>query len=289
MLPPSGNWRKHVSTPLITIFVRHSAGFKYAGDEFARRCDCRKHFSWTQNGTQHRVKAGTRSWEEAAAIKRQLRVQLAGRTSETRQEDGARPLQEGIRIFLDQKRYAASRPECSGNTHASWNDSRRVVRIKACSRFKASHANCSRAFAPRGRRFIQAATQEPKSGDVSAAFSVMAPRLNGWIVTPALPKIKVEESRTLPLTSAEYKRLLDAVYGQIADRAQADRVHALFQLMRHRGLPILDALTLEPTRSTRCVKGPLSHRNGPPESRHTSERANSSRSRQRVAQDHQRQ
>jgi integrase/recombinase XerD len=35
------------------------------------------------------------------------------------------------------------------------------------------------------------------------------------------------------------------VHGQIADAQQAARVHALFQLMRHSGLAIRDALTLE--------------------------------------------
>jgi site-specific recombinase XerD len=62
---------------------------------------------------------------------------------------------------------------------------------------------------------------------------------------PALPRIKVEEPPTLPLSEADYTRLLNAVHGQIADRAQADRVHALFQLMRHSGLAVRDALTLE--------------------------------------------
>ena len=43
-----------MSTPLITIFVRHSTidgkPCKYAGDEFSKRCDCRKHLRWTANG-----------------------------------------------------------------------------------------------------------------------------------------------------------------------------------------------------------------------------------------------
>ena len=60
---------------------------KYSGDEFSRRCNCRKHFRWTQNGTQYRRKAGTRSWEEAEEIKRQFQDQLAGRTHEQGPED----------------------------------------------------------------------------------------------------------------------------------------------------------------------------------------------------------
>ena len=61
---------------------------------------------------------------------------------------------------------------------------------------------------------------------------------------PALPKIKVEEPPTLPLTPREYDRLLDTVHGVVPETAQA-KVHALFQLMRWSGLAIRDALTLE--------------------------------------------
>ena len=49
-----------MATPVITIFVRHSEGCKYEGDEFSRRCDCRKHFRWTANGKRYRQPAGTR-------------------------------------------------------------------------------------------------------------------------------------------------------------------------------------------------------------------------------------
>jgi integrase/recombinase XerD len=67
-----------------------------------------------------------------------------------------------------------------------------------------------------------------------------------WIPRiPPLAKIKIEEPPTLPLTAAEYTRLLDAVYGTVADPKQRERVHALLQLMRWSGLAIRDALTLK--------------------------------------------
>ena len=47
-------------TPVITIFVRHTPGCKYAGDEFCKRCNCRKHLRWSLGGEQHRKQAGTR-------------------------------------------------------------------------------------------------------------------------------------------------------------------------------------------------------------------------------------
>src|SRR5215469_4193280 len=103
-----------MSTPVVTIFVRH--GFrngkpcKYTGDEFSRRCNCPKHFRWTQNGTQYRRKAGTRSWERAEEIKRQLQDQLAGRTTETRPEDNVRAVSEAVGLFIKDKKVQGVTP-----------------------------------------------------------------------------------------------------------------------------------------------------------------------------------
>jgi hypothetical protein len=99
-----------MSTPVITIFVRHSAGCRYAADEFSRRCNCRKHFRWTQNGTQYRRKAGTRSWEEAEEIKRQLQDQIAGRVPETRPEDNTRYIATAVDLFIQDKKVQGITP-----------------------------------------------------------------------------------------------------------------------------------------------------------------------------------
>ena len=58
--------------PSITIFVRHAAGCKYAGDETARRCNCKKHLRWVHEGRQFRRSAKTRSWEQAEDERRNL-------------------------------------------------------------------------------------------------------------------------------------------------------------------------------------------------------------------------
>jgi len=67
-----------MSTPLITIFVRHSPGCKYAGDEFAKQSRCRKHMRWSLGRKQSRKQAGTRSWVEAEDAKARLVAQLSG-------------------------------------------------------------------------------------------------------------------------------------------------------------------------------------------------------------------
>ena len=66
-----------------------------------------------------------------------------------------------------------------------------------------------------------------------------------WLARiPTLPKIKVEEPPTLPLSSEEYARLLNAIRSTVTKDKQA-AVHALINLMRWSGLAIRDALTLK--------------------------------------------
>ena len=68
-----------MDAPLITIFVRHTAACKYAGDEFNKRCGCKKHLRYSLKGKQYRVKTGQRSWAGAEQVKRKLEAQLTGR------------------------------------------------------------------------------------------------------------------------------------------------------------------------------------------------------------------
>ena len=65
------------NVPVITIFVRHSAACNYKGDEFCRRCNCRKHLRWTADGVQYRRSAKARTWAEAESQKQYLIEQLS--------------------------------------------------------------------------------------------------------------------------------------------------------------------------------------------------------------------
>lgn len=71
-----------MSAPLITIFVRHAADCPHAGDEFSKRCKCRKHFRWSMNGKQYRQTAKARTWAEAETNRHTLEDQLAGKEPE---------------------------------------------------------------------------------------------------------------------------------------------------------------------------------------------------------------
>src|SRR5271156_1697872 len=96
-------WKVKPGPPLITIFVRHYPGCRYVGDEFEKRCHCRKHLRWSQDRKQQRVSAQTRSWSEAENKKRELEDQLAGRVPEVRAEEAQRTVQASIDVFLKDK------------------------------------------------------------------------------------------------------------------------------------------------------------------------------------------
>src|ERR1019366_5666709 len=181
-----------MSTPVITIFVRHSAKndkpCKDADDEFSRRCDCKKHFRWTQNGTQYRRKAGTRSWESAEEIKRQLQDQLAGRTPETRPEDNVRTVTEAVDLFIMDKKVQG-------------------VSDGVVSRYKSElgrfQAYCERENVFTVARITREPVRERLRSFLRYCFECR------WLDRiPAVPKVEADEPPTFPLTAAEYARVL---------------------------------------------------------------------------------
>ena len=245
-----------MGTPVITIFVRHSEGCTYTGDEFSRRCSCRKHFRWTQNGTQYRRKAGTNSWAEAEEIKRQLQDELAGRTPEVRPEDNVHPVSEAVDLFITDKKVQG----ISGGV---------VSRYKSeLGRFQ---AYCERENVFTVARITRelltgyAATWEEHYPSSNTRASVRE-RLRSFLRycfecrwldrIPAVPKVEADEPPTLPLTEAEYKRVLATIDSVRPLRSDAKgvtrllspetkaRLRGLIQLMRWSGLAIQDAVKI---------------------------------------------
>jgi integrase/recombinase XerD len=239
-------WSVKPGPPIITIFVRHTKDCKYAGDEFEKRCRCRKHFRWSQDRKQHRVSAGTRSWAEAEEAKRRLEDQLAGRIpDEVKAAEAQRGLQASIDIFLQDKKNQGITDKVVGKY------TRELCRL--------------REYCERERIFtVQGITRELLTGFCATwpelypstyTRSKVRERVRSflrycyeaqWIPRiPPLAKIKIDEPPTMPLTADEYARLLDAIYGTIEGKERQTQVHALIQLMRWSGLAIRDALTLK--------------------------------------------
>ncbi len=227
-----------MSTPLITVFVRHTPGCKYGDDEMCKRCNCRKHIRWTQNGVQHRRKAGTRSWEAAEALKRQIEDQLAGRTPTV--PATGKLLTDAQDDFL---KYKAVQ---QGTEPAAYK--REITRLVGF-------------LTNRGVFVVQGITRElltqfmatwPEMYPSSHTRQIVRARMrcflrycyqSQWLArVPDLPSPPNEEPPTMPLTDAEYAALLAAV-PKVAPGYEL-KVCTLVRLMRHTGLALGDALKL---------------------------------------------
>ena len=233
--------------PLVTIFVRHSAECKYAGDEFEKRCRCRKHFRWTQNGKQYRRKTGTRAWAEAEQLKRELEDQLAGRlpAPETGKPAG-KTIADAVELFLKDKKVQGV---CANVTYKYTRelerlqrhcDANRVLVVQGITRELLTNY-CSTWEALYPSTITRAKMRERLRSFLRYCYEAQwLPRI------PQVPKIKIEEPETQPLTAEEYARLLDAIYVTVeASDAQQAKIHAFIQCMRWSGLAMLDALKLK--------------------------------------------
>jgi integrase/recombinase XerD len=223
-----------VSAPVITIFVRHSPGCKYAGDEFCKRCNCRKHFRWTQGGKQFRRTAGTRSWAEAEDNKAQLADQLAGRQPA---RATGQLLIEAIKTFDANKEAQGVKPRVR---------SMYARELKRLREFSERHGLITVAQALTMENLIALRSTWNVVYPSSSSRAVVQKHLNNflrfcydakWIDRiPRLSPIKIDSPETLPLTATEYAKILKAATG---------KTRVLIQLMRWSGLAVRDASTLK--------------------------------------------
>jgi site-specific recombinase XerD len=234
-----------MNTPLITIFVRHTPGCKYAGDEFCKRCNCRKHFRWTQAGKQQRRKAGTRSWTEAEEQKRRLEDQLAGRTSQVDPAEKRTPIDEAVRLFMAAKKNDGLEPPSLVKLQKS------VDRVQAFAEgagllflddinlthvstwpwtnyFKTTHA--LRNNQSRVKSFFR---YFETAGVLSASPA------KAW------KSVKGKVEQVSGFTAEEYTRILKAVPKCGWSEETQSKMRELVQVMRHAGLAMIDACCLE--------------------------------------------
>jgi integrase/recombinase XerD len=255
-------------TPTITIYVRHSADCKHQGDEFYRRCNCRKWLRWTPvDGERVRIPAKTRSWAEAEQAKRDQEDSMAGRTN-VNSPDGTKNIREAIEVFVADKMNEDLSPDLITKYRlhlgrlASYCEGRGVYTVGGIDRELVTH------FCSTWKDLYPSGNTRSKLRERYKSFMKFC-RDAKWVgEVPQWPKMKVDEVPTLPLTKDEYTRLLDAVFvvvkapeNAVVDNQTYDywtkRIHALFQLMRFSGLSIQDALTL-PRRE--LIKDAAGHR-----------------------------
>ena len=225
------------AAPVITIFVRHTPGCKWEGEEFAKGCRCRKHFRWSQGGQQHRRKAGTRSWAEAEEQKRRLEDQLAGRKPEPGADELL--LSKAIETFNANKEAQGIKPRVRAmyarelKRLQDYSEARRLYSVRQAldiDNLIGLRGTWSKVYKSSWSRLV---VQKHLNHFLKFAYNA------GWIDRqPKLSPIKVDEPETEPLTDAEYKKLLEHAEGKTA---------VLIQLMRWSGLAIRDASTLKRT------------------------------------------
>jgi integrase/recombinase XerD len=243
-----------MSTPLITIFVRHTPDCKApkilrkvkgkdkkVWDEFYKRCDCKKHLRWSVKGKQYRKATGARSWADAEQAKAELAAQLSGQAPAA---DTGKMIAAAVELFALAKAQKRS-PGVQG-------------------RYKVELGRLQAFCEGRGVYTVAGITSElliryiatwPKVYKSTQTQSMVLSRLRNFLRfcyhqrwldrIPETDAIAVDVSPTMPLTAAEYGSLLTRATG---------RTRAIIQLMRWSGLAVRDASCLR-SDALVCVKG----------------------------------
>jgi integrase/recombinase XerD len=241
------------SVPLITISVRHSSDCPHVGNSSYKRCQCRKSLRYFHNGKQRTISAKTRSWALADDAKRKLedkfRAADPSRPIANVSVNGAtRPtIEKAVELFLSDKKTQG----IDATAYA------KHVRELGRMRF---------FMEKRGRMFpheigladlteFRATWVHHYSSSLTRAK--VQERLRGFLrycsntkmieQIPHLSPIKITEPPTLPLTEAQYAKLLEIIPVEFKSADRVRRMHALVRLMRFSGLAIQDAVTLERT------------------------------------------
>jgi integrase/recombinase XerD len=223
-----------MDAPLITIFVRHTAACKYAGDEFNKRCGCKKHLRYSLKGKQYRVKTGQRSWAGAEQVKRKLEAQLTGRAPEPKAD--VLLLSEAVQTFQDNKDTEGLNPRVLKmyrrqlSRFLAYSETQGLYGVQQAVTLENLTAYRKTWPALYPSSYTRAMVQ--KLLRVFALFCFNA----GWIArVPKISAIKIDAPETEPLTEDEYARIVAAA---------TSKTRVLIELMRWSGLAIRDASTL---------------------------------------------
>jgi integrase/recombinase XerD len=234
--------------PSIEIFVRHRVGCKSADDAAHKLCGCFKHLRWTHGGKQYRQAAKTKSWKTAEAVRRRI--------EETFEQPDAGPIkieaesrqtiERTIELFVSDKR---SQKVSAGVLKKYTLELGRFQSFLA-KRSKHFPADITQAdlteFRERWDEIYPSSMTQSKVQERLRSFLRYCYESQLIERVPRLSPIKVDEPPTLPFSDEQYRKLLGTieVLPKVPPTKRA-RIHALVQLMRHSGLAIRDAVTLE--------------------------------------------
>jgi integrase/recombinase XerD len=232
-------------TPVVTIFVRHSADCKYKDDEIWKRCRCRKHLRWSYDHRQYRQSADTRSWEEAEKVKRRIEESYASGGKAATREKTPKTIKSCVESFI----VAKESQKITGCVVDKYR--RELGRLET---FLASRGitfpdqiglDDLYAFRNTWDAMYQSTLTQQKAQERLRGFLRYLHEAGHMDRLPRLSPIQVDKAPTLPLTDKQYQALLNAIPQTFKNPKQAQKMRALVRLMRHSGLAIQDAVTLE--------------------------------------------
>jgi integrase/recombinase XerD len=248
-----------MTAPDIQIYVRHSAGCKYKGD-YAKRCTCRKWIRWSCDGKRTQIPAETRSWAEAEEFKRKALDRLAGRVEPT---EKTRDLQDGINVFLQDKQLQGVTQNVIAKYTLLLSRLRTYCTAEDVFTIQGIDRELITGFCSTWDDLYPSSITRSKLRERLRSFLRYCYEAKWLDRIPVVPKFKIDEPETQPLTPGEYARLLAAIRPAIAQgdpRRKTDKnngrrspdeeenqytiVHAFLQGMRWTGLAIRDTLTL---------------------------------------------
>jgi site-specific recombinase XerD len=190
------------------------------------------------NGKQYRRSAGTKVWAEAERAKRELEDSLAG----TKAPEAAIPtIRDAAKLFIQAKessgvtvdKFRVELPRfadyCEGRNVFTFSGITLALLIGYRDTWT-KHYGSSYT-----RAFVQ------KRLGMFLRFAKEAGYLDR---VPRLDPIRIDEPQTMPLTDAEFNKLLDFAFATFDNDENRNQVIAVMQLMRWSGLAVRDAVTL---------------------------------------------
>jgi integrase/recombinase XerD len=233
-----------MSTPVVTIFVRHSKDCPYRGDEFNKRCRCLKHLRWSHNGEQHRQSAKARTWAEAEIVKRRVEEKFKPANERTPSAIEHKTIQQAIELFVNFKTSEGLDSNVLKKYIRELDRLRQFMDKRMA--FHVAEISLEHLTEYRGKWIepYPSSTTRQKVQERLLTFLRYCYDARWLDRVPHLSAIHVDEPPTLPLTDQEYKKLL-AQCSKEFQTEKAKKVHALIQCMRHSGLAIRDAVPLE--------------------------------------------
>jgi integrase/recombinase XerD len=250
--------------PTVHVFVRHSSDCPHRDEpeaESFKRCRCRKHLRYRQNGQLHRIATGATTWADAERAKAELlaKLELAafGKPVEVADQKSVREIADVFLAEVEQRGLGPDVPKKFRrllDRLCSFCQRRNMGGLDAIT---LEHVLAFRAelweFAKSGE------TRRNEQRRLRSFFRWCyahdyIERIPSFFTDGNRMKIKDEREPTQPFEPEEMKNILAAVGKCDFSEKRAAQVHALILLMRWSMLSIIDATTLAKSELQRTGK-----------------------------------